>query len=94
MVNRVYPRDQLAERGDDDGPQDRRQALLRTEDDEGGGQPAPSTSWAEPEAMESVFGLHHLCHAHNMLKFGLVIDPAGVPGAVAGKEQEVIRGVF
>ena len=33
-------------------------------------------------AIESVFGLHHLCHAHNQEAFGMVIDPAGMPASV------------
>jgi enoyl-CoA hydratase len=33
-------------------------------------------------AIEQAFGLHHLCHAHNMLQFGTVIDPSGLPASV------------
>jgi enoyl-CoA hydratase len=33
-------------------------------------------------AIEQAFGLHQLCHAHNMMQFGLVIDPSGLPAAV------------
>ena len=29
-------------------------------------------------AMKAAFGYHHVAHAHNQLKFGLVVDPSGV----------------
>ncbi len=34
------------------------------------------------DAIEHAFGLHQLCHAHNMLQFGMVVDPAGLPPTV------------
>jgi enoyl-CoA hydratase len=37
-------------------------------------------------AIDSAFGLHHVCHAHNMLRFGLPVDPAGLPEALRPKE--------
>jgi enoyl-CoA hydratase len=33
-------------------------------------------------AIEHAFGLHHLCHAHNMLQFGMAIDPSGLHPSV------------
>jgi len=33
-------------------------------------------------AIEQAFGLHHLCHAHNMLQFGTIVDPAGLHPSV------------
>ena len=33
-------------------------------------------------AIEQAFGLHHLCHAHNLLQFGTVVDPSGIPPSV------------
>ena len=36
----------------------------------------------QQNAIDAVFGLHQLCHAHNMIRFGQVIDPGGVPAAV------------
>jgi enoyl-CoA hydratase len=30
-------------------------------------------------AIDSAFGLHHLCHAHNRLLFGRSVDPSGIP---------------
>lgn len=36
-------------------------------------------------AMKIAFGYHQVAHAHNQLKFGLVIDPAGV--ALPGKDR-------
>lgn len=33
-------------------------------------------------AIEQAFGLHHLCHAHNMMQFGMVIDPSGLHPSV------------
>ncbi|MFV0280493.1 MAG: enoyl-CoA hydratase [Rhodoblastus sp.] len=36
-------------------------------------------------AIEQAFALHHLCHAHNMMKFGMIIDPSGLSPAVAGR---------
>jgi len=37
----------------------------------------------QQNAIDSVFGLHHLCHAHNMEAFGTGIDPGGMPKVVA-----------
>jgi enoyl-CoA hydratase len=37
----------------------------------------------QQSAIDSVFGLHHLCHAHNMEAFGTSIDPTGMPKAAA-----------
>jgi enoyl-CoA hydratase len=37
-------------------------------------------------AIDSAFGLHHVCHAHNMLRFGLPVDPAGLPESLRPKE--------
>lgn len=39
----------------------------------------------QASAIDQVFGLHQLCHAHNMARFGLLVDPAGLPTAVANK---------
>ena len=36
----------------------------------------------QANAIDSAFGLHHVCHAHNQLQFGLPVDPAGLPAAV------------
>lgn len=36
-------------------------------------------------AMLSVFNLHQLCHSHNQQVHGMLIDPAGIPGAVRRK---------
>jgi enoyl-CoA hydratase len=36
----------------------------------------------QQNAIDSVFGLHHLCHAHNQEAFGMIIDPAGMPATV------------
>ena len=32
----------------------------------------------QPTAIEQAFALHHLCHAHNLQEFGMVVDPAGL----------------
>ncbi len=32
-----------------------------------------------PEAMKSVFGLHQLCHSHNVQVHGIAVDPGGLP---------------
>jgi enoyl-CoA hydratase len=34
------------------------------------------------DAIEQAFSLHHLCHAHNMMQFGMVIDPSGLHPSV------------
>jgi enoyl-CoA hydratase len=39
----------------------------------------------QQSAVDAAFSLHHLCHAHNMQEFGMVIDPAGMPAAVKPK---------
>ena len=33
-------------------------------------------------SIEQAFGLHHLCHAHNMLQFGMLVDPSGLHPSV------------
>ena len=38
-------------------------------------------------AIDSVFGLHHLCHAHNQEAFGMTVDPAGMPASVANRAK-------
>ena len=37
----------------------------------------------QQSAVDQAFSLHHLCHAHNVQQFGTVVDPAGMPAAVA-----------
>lgn len=32
----------------------------------------------QQSAIDQAFGLHQLCHAHNMQQFGIVVDPAGL----------------
>lgn len=32
--------------------------------------------------VDQAFAQHHLCHAHNVQQFGMVIDPGGMPAAV------------
>lgn len=39
----------------------------------------------QQNAIDQAFQLHQLAHAHNMLKFGMVMDPGGVPAAVKNK---------
>lgn len=36
-------------------------------------------------AIEQAFSLHQLCHSHNMIQFGTVVDPSGIPAAVRKK---------
>jgi len=36
----------------------------------------------QQNAIDSVFGLHHLCHAHNMIRFGMIVDPSGIPAGI------------
>ena len=84
MVNRVVPRAQLAE------------AVL-TMARKIAAKPAfalkmtkeavnrATDAMGQQTAIDSAFGLHQLCHAHNMMQFGLLIDPAGMPAAVQGK---------
>jgi len=36
-------------------------------------------------AIEQAFGLHHLCHAHNMMKFGVIVDPSGLHPSVRSR---------
>jgi enoyl-CoA hydratase len=84
MVNRVYPRETLAEsvlemaRKIAAKPafalKMTKEAVNRSVDIMG-----------QQAAIDQTFGLHHLCHAHNMLKFGTTIDPGGMPSTVAGK---------
>lgn len=36
----------------------------------------------QSSAVDQAFGLHHLCHAHNMMRFGSVVDPSGLHPSV------------
>ncbi|MCC2110160.1 MAG: enoyl-CoA hydratase, partial [Hyphomicrobiales bacterium] len=36
-------------------------------------------------AIEQAFALHHLCHAHNMMKFGVIVDPSGLHPSVRSR---------
>lgn len=84
MVNRVVPREALADtvlsmaRRIADKPafalKMTKEAVNRTVDIMG-----------QRDATDAVFGLHQLCHAHNRQRFGRIVDPSGLPGAVAGK---------
>ncbi len=84
MVNRVVPRDQLAEsvlamaRKIAAKPafalKMTKEAVNRSVDIMG-----------QPAAIDQAFALHHLCHAHNMAMFGTVVDPSGVSPAVSKK---------
>ena len=81
MVNQVVPREQL-------------QAAVLTLASRIADKPAFALQMAkkainqtldimgQQSAVDQAFALHHLCHAHNMQQFGMVIDPAGMPAAV------------
>lgn len=84
MVNRVVPRDALA---DNVLAMARRiaqmpafalkmtkEAVNRSVD-----------AMGQRTATDTVFGLHQLCHAHNRQRFGTIVDPSGLPEAVRGK---------
>ncbi|MGD9943227.1 MAG: enoyl-CoA hydratase, partial [Burkholderiaceae bacterium] len=36
-------------------------------------------------AIDQSFGLHQLCHAHNLLRFGQRVDPSGLPPALQAR---------
>jgi enoyl-CoA hydratase len=36
----------------------------------------------QPAAIKQAFGLHQLCHAHNLQEFGMAVDPAGLHPSV------------
>lgn len=36
----------------------------------------------QPQAIAQAFALHQLAHAHNQERFGMLIDPSGIPAAV------------
>ena len=42
----------------------------------------------QSDAIDYSFGLHQLCHAHNMMRFGTGMDPGGL---APGKAQRLIR---
>jgi enoyl-CoA hydratase len=39
----------------------------------------------QQSAIDQAFGLHQLCHAHNLQQFGTVVDPAGLPQTITKK---------
>lgn len=84
MVNRIFPRDSLAAEVLSMASRIAlkpafalklaKQAVNRSVDIMG-----------QQNAIDQAFQLHQLAHAHNMLKFGMLMDPSGVPAAVKGK---------
>ena len=84
MVNRVYPREALAQSVMEMARKIAAKpsfALKMTKE-------AVNRSvdlMGQQSGIDQAFGLHQLCHAHNMLQFGTGIDPMGMPGAVANK---------
>jgi 1,4-dihydroxy-2-naphthoyl-CoA synthase len=40
-------------------------------------------------AIDQAFGLHQLCHAHNLQEFGMIVDPAGLHPSV--KKTAVVK---
>ncbi|MEQ9125554.1 MAG: enoyl-CoA hydratase-related protein, partial [Alphaproteobacteria bacterium] len=38
--------------------------------------------------MNTVFAWHQLCHAHNMMMFGMAVDPAGLAPSVKGRTDK------
>jgi enoyl-CoA hydratase len=84
MVNRVVPRDALADtvlgmaRRIAQMPafalKMTKEAVNRSVD-----------AMGQRTATDTVFGLHQLCHAHNRQRFGTIVDPSGLPEAVRGK---------
>ncbi len=36
----------------------------------------------QANSIDQAFGLHHLCHAHNMMQFGMLVDPSGLHPSV------------
>jgi len=36
-------------------------------------------------SIEQAFALHHLCHAHNLMQFGMLVDPSGLHPSVRKK---------
>jgi hypothetical protein len=43
----------------------------------------------QPAAIDQAFGLHQLCHAHNLQEFGMVVDPAGLHPSI--KKTAVVK---
>ena len=43
----------------------------------------------QPAAIDQAFGLHQLCHAHNLQEFGMIVDPAGLHPSV--KKTAVVK---
>ena len=38
----------------------------------------------QKQALDVAFGIHHLCHHHNLERFGMLGDPNGMPGSSKG----------
>ncbi len=84
MVNHVAPRAAL-------------RAYVQTLADKIAGKPAFALKMAkeavnrsvdlmgQQAAIEHAFALHHLCHAHNLQEFGMIVDPSGLHPSVVKK---------
>ena len=74
MVNHVVPRRRAEQVRARPGREDRPEAAVRAEADQGSGQ--RSGGRAGPgAAMQTAFALHQLCHSHNFQVHGMAIDP-------------------
>ena len=52
-------------------------------------------SQGQTDAIDKAFLFHQLCHAHNRVEFGGVLDPRGLPEAVlrSGELSPLVAGV-
>lgn len=42
----------------------------------------------QQNAVDAAFALHHLCHAHNLQEFGMIVDPSGLHPSVVKKPAQ------
>ncbi len=75
MVNRVVPREELADETLALAERIAAMPRVRPGAGEAGGQPVRGPAWACAPGMDSVFGLHHLAHAHNAEVGGRLARP-------------------
>ncbi len=81
MVNRVVPRAELADQALAMAERIAAKplfALKMTKEAVNQSQDA----MGRQTAMLQAFSLHQLCHSHNMQRFGIAVDPAGLPDAI------------
>ena len=76
MVNHVVPRDELHDVHARAGRAHRDEAAVRAQAHQGSGERGARRAGPDRQPSQTSFASHQLCHSHNQLVHGRLIDPA------------------